>query len=93
MNPLSIILVHSITGSVIVIILLLLVAAVIGFFTAWLYSKSIYTPVVKSLEDEKVELNTQTSDLKDDAVKLNSKIDQLNDEVSKLEKKIAKKEK
>ena len=74
MNPLSIISVQSITGSVIVIILLLLVAAVIGFFTAWLYSKSIYTPVVKSLEDEKVELNTQISDLKDDAVKLNSKI-------------------
>ena len=64
MNPLSILLVQSITGSVIVIILLLLVAAVIGFFTAWLYSKSIYTPVIKSLENEKVELNTQISDLK-----------------------------
>ena len=90
MNPLSIMLVQSITGSVIVIILLLLVAAAIGFFTAWLYSKSIYTPVVKSLEDEKVELNTQISNLKDDAVKLNSKIKHLNGEVSKLEKKIDK---
>ncbi len=93
MNTLSIILVQSITGSVIVIILLLLVAAVIGFFTAWLYSKSIYTPVVKSLEDEKVELNKQIFGLKDDAVNLNSKIDKLKDKVSKLEKEIAKKEK
>ena len=93
MNPLSILLIQSAIGSVFVIVLLLLVAAVIGFFTAWLYSKSIYTPVVKSLEDENVELNKQILGLKNDVINLNSKIDKLNDKVSKLEKEIDIKEK
>lgn len=91
MNPLPLILVQSSTGPIFVIILLLLVAAAIGFITAWLYSKSIYSPVVKSLENEKKGLIKQIHGLKDDAVELNSKIDKLNDAVSKLEKKIAKK--
>jgi len=86
MNPLSILIAQSSTGSVIIIILLLVVAGVIGFFTAWLYSKSIYTPVVKRLEDEKDELNRQISGLKDEVIKLNSKIDKLNDKISELEK-------
>ena len=93
MNPLSLLLIQSDIGSVLLFILLLLVAAVIGFITAWFYSKSIYSPVVKNLEDEKVELNKQIHSLKEDAVELNNKIEELNDKVSKLEKEIARKEK
>jgi peptidoglycan hydrolase CwlO-like protein len=92
MNQLSVLLALSVTGSVIVMILLLLVAGVIGFFTAWFYSKSIYNPIVKSLEDEKAELNKQILGLNDDVTNLNSKIDGLNNKVGKLEKKIAQKE-
>ncbi|MDA3892944.1 MAG: hypothetical protein PF517_14885 [Salinivirgaceae bacterium] len=92
MNILSILFVQSFTGSVIIIVLLLAVTAVIGFFTAWFYSKSIYTPIVKNLEDENVVLNTEISGLKNDAVNLNSTIDKLNDKISNLEKDIAKKE-
>ena len=92
MSQLSILLALSATGSVIVTILLLLVAVVIGFFTAWFYSKSIYNPIVKSLEDEKAELDKQILGLNDDVTNLNSTIDRLNNKIGKLEKKIAEKD-
>lgn len=53
MKPLFILLAQSVTGSVIEIVLLLLVAGLIGYFTAWFYAKSVYTPIIKGLEEEK----------------------------------------
>jgi cell division protein FtsB len=93
MNPLLIILAQSITGPVIEIVLLLLVAGLIGYFTAWFYAKSVYTPVIKRLEEEKKDLNRQISGLKDDINKLNVTIDNLNGKIVKLEKDLAVKDK
>ena len=55
MTQLFILLAQSVTGAVITIIALLLVAVIIGYFTAWFYAKSVYTPVIKGLEAEKAE--------------------------------------
>jgi peptidoglycan hydrolase CwlO-like protein len=92
MTQLSIFLVQSVTGAVISIIALLLVAAIIGYFTAWLYAKSVYTPVIKGLEAEKAELNKQITGLKGDISKLNGEFDKLKEDIEKLNKKISKNE-
>jgi peptidoglycan hydrolase CwlO-like protein len=84
---------QSVTGAVISIIALLLVAAIIGYFTAWFYAKSVYTPIIKGLEAEKADLQKQVAGLKDDVSRLNSKVEDLNGKIGKLEEEAAKKEK
>lgn len=84
---------QSVTGAVITIIALLLVAAIIGYFTAWFYAKSVYTPIIKGLEAEKADLQKQVAGLKDDVSRLNSKVEDLNGKIGKLEEEAAKKEK
>ena len=93
MNTLTIILAQSTTGPVLTIVGLLLVAALIGYLTAWFYAKSVYTPIIKGLEDDKVKLNHEISDLKDDISKLNKKIEDLNKKVDNLNKDVSEKEK
>lgn len=88
-----ILLAQSVTGAVITIIALLLVAAIIGYFTAWYYAKSVYTPVIKGLETDKENLIRQVEGLNDDVKKLNGKVDKLNDKIRKLEEEIEEKEK
>ncbi|MCX6303135.1 MAG: hypothetical protein NTW82_13235 [Bacteroidia bacterium] len=83
----------SVTGAVITIIALLLVAAIIGYFTAWFYAKSVYTPIIKGLEAEKADLQKQVAELKDNVSKLNNKVDDLNGKIAKLEEDAAKKDK
>ena len=84
---------QSVAGAVITIIALLLVAAVIGYLTAWFYAKSVYTPIIKKLEEEKADLQKEVAGLKDDIRKLNSKIEELNVKAGKLEEEIARKDK
>ena len=93
MTQLFILLAQSVTGAVITIIALLLVAAIIGYFTAWLYAKSVYTPVIKGLETDKENLTTEVDGLNDDIKKLNGKVDKLSEKVSKLEAEIEEKDK
>jgi peptidoglycan hydrolase CwlO-like protein len=93
MTQLFIQLSQSVTGAVITIIALLLVAAIIGYFTAWLYAKSVYTPVIKDLEADKEELNKTVAGLKDDIIKLNGKVDNLNEKIVKLAEEIGEKDK
>ena len=93
MKPLFIILAQSNSGAIILILALLLVAGIIGYFTAWFYAKSIYTPVIKGLEAEKLELNKQIAGLKDDLIKINEKVEKLNEKTGKLEKELEDKEK
>lgn len=83
---------QSVTGAVVTIIALLLVAVIIGYFTAWYYAKSVYTPVIKGLEAEKADLIKQVAGLKDDISKLNATVDKLNDKIGKLEKEISEKD-
>jgi len=92
MTQLFILLAQSVTGAVITIIALLLVAAIIGYFTAWLYAKSVYTPVIRGLEADKADLNKQVAGLKEDINKLNGKIENLNDKIGKLQEDIAQKD-
>ncbi|HUX96829.1 MAG TPA: hypothetical protein VMV47_13935 [Bacteroidales bacterium] len=93
MTQLSIIIAQSVTGAVLTIIALLLVAALIGYLTTWYYAKSVYTPVIKGLEDDKADLIKQVEGLKEDIKKLNEKIEVLNQDISRLEKVISEKDK
>ena len=93
MKPLFILLAQSVTGSIIEIVLLLLVAGLIGYFTVWFYAKSVYTPIIKGLEEEKTALNGQILGLKDDIGNLNGKVDKLNEKIGMLEEEIAEKDK
>jgi len=68
------------------------VAGLIGYLTAWYYAKSVYTPIIKKLEDEKVQLNRDIAGLKDNIVKLKSKIEDLNKKVDELDKDVSEKE-
>jgi peptidoglycan hydrolase CwlO-like protein len=88
-----ILLAQTVTGAVITIIGLLLVAAVIGYFTAWFYAKSVYTPVIKSLEIDKENLIKKVDGLNEDVKKLNGKVENLNDKIRKMEEDIAEREK
>jgi hypothetical protein len=93
MGPLLILSAQSVAGPVIEIVGLLLVAGLIGYFTAWYYAKSVYTPIIKGLEEEKKELNRQITGLKEEIVKLNGVVDGLNGKIGKLEKEIGVKDK
>ena len=93
MTPLFILLAQSVTGAVITVITLGLVAVIIGYFTAWLYAKSVYTPIIKGLETDKENLIKQVDGLHEDVKKLNGKVDKLNDKINKLEEEIEEKEK
>ncbi|MGA2405812.1 MAG: hypothetical protein ABSF81_03560 [Bacteroidales bacterium] len=84
---------QTVTGAVITIVALLLVAVIIGYFTAWIYAKSVYTPVIKGLEADKNELNKQVAGLKEDVSSLNRKVDKLNDKIGKLEEELTEKDK
>jgi peptidoglycan hydrolase CwlO-like protein len=78
MDTLVIFLAQTKTLAIIEIILLLLVAGIIGYITAWLYYRSVYTKKINVLESEKADLN--------------KKIDSLNVENSELRKKLSKKD-
>jgi peptidoglycan hydrolase CwlO-like protein len=93
MTQLFIQLTQTVTGAVITIIALLLVAVIIGYFTAWIYAKSVYSPVIKGLEADKAELNKEVSSLKDDKNKLTAKVEKLNDKIGRLEEESAQKDK
>jgi peptidoglycan hydrolase CwlO-like protein len=93
MTQIFIQLAQSVTGAVITIVGLLLVAAIIGYFSAWLYAKSVYTPVIKGLEADKENLNKQVAGLTEEVNKLNGKVEKLNGKISKLEEEIEEKDK
>lgn len=90
---------QSVTGAVITIIGLLLVAGIIGYVTAWLYAKSVYTPVIKELQKDKENLTLQVEDLgrqvevmKAEIVTLNSTIQSQDEKIRILQKEIEEKE-
>jgi peptidoglycan hydrolase CwlO-like protein len=88
MNPQFILIAQSVTTAVIEIILLLIGAALIGFFTAWLYQKSYFTPIIKKLEDEKAELHKKVDGLNLDITGLKNDISSLKVKIEGLEKTI-----
>lgn len=82
----------SVAGAVILMVALLLVAGFIGVITTWYYAKSVYTPVIRKLEEEKEQLNLEIRNLKDDVTRLNGTIQDLNEKIAILEKDISGKE-
>jgi peptidoglycan hydrolase CwlO-like protein len=93
MRSLLLILAMSPALAAVLIVGLLLVAGVIGYLTAWFYAKSVYTPVIKKLEDEKAQLSHEISGLKSDIDKLEGKIKEFGKKVDELEKEVAEREK
>jgi peptidoglycan hydrolase CwlO-like protein len=92
MNALLIQQVMSVPVAVILIIALLLVAGLVGYLTAWYYARSIYTPVIKKLEEEKVQLNREITGLKDNVTRLKAKIADLDKRVDDLDKDVSERE-
>jgi peptidoglycan hydrolase CwlO-like protein len=88
-----ILLAQSVAGAVITIVVLLLVAGTIGYLTAWYYAKSVYTPIIKKLEEEKADLQKQVAGLKEDVSRLNHKVEELNGKIARLEEEGARKDK
>jgi chromosome segregation ATPase len=93
METLLLISAMSVTAATILIVALLLVAGLIGYLTAWFYAKSVYTPVIKKLEDEKVQLNLEISGLKEEIAILKARISDLNKKVDELDKDVSEREK
>lgn len=93
MTPLFIQLAHTVTGAVITIIALLLVAVIIGYYTAWIYSKSVYSPVIKGLENDKTQLSAKVIGLNEDKERLTAKVEKLNDKIVRLEEESTQKDK
>lgn len=92
MNSLIILQVMSVAASVVLIIALLLVAGLIGYLTAWYYAKSVYTPVINKLEEEKAQLNREIEKLKEEILKLRGKIGELEGKIDELDKDVSEKE-
>ncbi len=92
MNSILLLHVLSVPAAVVLIIALLVVAGLIGYLTAWFYAKSVYTPIVKGLEEDKIKLNNEISELRGDLSKLNLRVDNLNKKVDELEVEISEKE-
>jgi uncharacterized protein len=80
---------QSVTGNVITIVALGLAAAIIGFIIAWFYARSVYTPVIKGLEDDKTNLNSHVNRLNGELGNLNEKVKTLEDKVKKLDDELA----
>jgi peptidoglycan hydrolase CwlO-like protein len=93
MKSILILQIMSLTAAVLLTIALLVVAGLIGYLSAWYYAKSVYTPIIKKLEDEKVQLNREIAGLKEDIGKLKGKIEDLDKKIDDLDKDLAEKEK
>src|SRR5450759_2906897 len=74
MNTLLVLLAQTRGVATIEIISFLLIASVIGYVTAWLYTRSVYLKKLKVVEDEKHELNNRIVKLDGIIVDLNKSI-------------------
>jgi predicted flap endonuclease-1-like 5' DNA nuclease len=74
MNIFLILLIQSRGAATLEIIAMLCGAALIGYITAWLYSKSIFDERIRAVEADKHELNNRIVNLDGEIVDLNKKI-------------------
>jgi predicted flap endonuclease-1-like 5' DNA nuclease len=84
MNTLIILLALTKTGATLEILSLLLVAAIIGYVTAWLYYKSVYSKRIEVIESEKNELNNHIVNLNAENSKLNKSLREKDNEIDHL---------
>lgn len=88
MNTLTILLAQTKSAATIEIILLLLGAVIIGYVTAWLYSKSIYSKKIEIIESDNHELKSKIEDLKADKSNLQKLLLEKDNEIIHLKKEI-----
>jgi peptidoglycan hydrolase CwlO-like protein len=88
METLVIFLAQTKTAAIIEIILLLLVAGIIGYITAWLYYRSVYTKKINLLESEKADLNKKIDTLNTESNELRKKLSRKDVEIEKLNNEI-----
>jgi predicted flap endonuclease-1-like 5' DNA nuclease len=74
MSTLTILFTQLQTTAIIEILLLLTVAAIIGYVTAWLYTRSVYLKKLKAKEAELYEMQTQVINLNSENSTLNNKL-------------------
>jgi predicted flap endonuclease-1-like 5' DNA nuclease len=74
MNNLIILLAQTKSEAAIEILSLLLVAAIIGYITAWLYYRSVYTKHIQVIEFEKNKLNNHNVNLEADKINLHKNL-------------------
>jgi predicted flap endonuclease-1-like 5' DNA nuclease len=84
MNTLLIFLVQTKSGATIEILSLLLVSGIIGYVTAWLYSKSIYERRIKAIESDRHELNNRIVNLDADLFNLKNSLKEKDYEMEQL---------
>jgi predicted flap endonuclease-1-like 5' DNA nuclease len=85
MNTQLILLALTKSQATIEIISLLLVAGIIGYVTAWLYTKSVYKKKITAVESDKHELNNRIVNLDGIIVDLNKKLEIREEEIEHLE--------
>jgi uncharacterized protein len=91
MTQLFLQLAQSVTGNVVTIVALELGAAIIGYIIAWYYARSVYTPVIKGLEDDKTSLNNQITKLTGEVGSLTRQVSDLDEKIKKLTEDLASK--
>jgi predicted flap endonuclease-1-like 5' DNA nuclease len=84
MNTLLILLAQTKSGATIEIISLLVVAGIIGYVTAWLYTKSIYNKKLEAVESDKHELNNRIVNLDAEIFNLKKNLEEKNIEIVQL---------
>lgn len=84
MNTLLILLIQSKSAATIEIIAMLSGAAIIGYITAWLYSKSGYEKRIDAIESDKHELNNRIVNLNGEIANLVNRIDEKDKEMDRL---------
>jgi len=89
METLVIFLAQTKTAAIIEIILLLVAAGIIGFVSAWLYYRSVYTKKINVLESEKDKLNRQIDKLNEDNSNLKKTLREKENEIEKLNEEIS----
>jgi peptidoglycan hydrolase CwlO-like protein len=86
MSTLIILAIQSKGAAILIIIALLLGAAIIGYLSAWFYSKSIYEKKIDIIQAEKDELDRQIAGLNEEISKLQENLDEKDKEIEKLTK-------
>jgi predicted flap endonuclease-1-like 5' DNA nuclease len=88
MNTLIILFAQTKTAASLEILSLLLGSAIIGYLTAWYYSKSIYVKEKKAFETERAELNNNITKLKNDKSNLFKTLHEREREIGHLTKEV-----
>lgn len=88
MSPIIILIAQTKAGASLEILSLLLVAVIIGYVTAWFYSKSVFAKKLKAVETEKDAVYSENSKLKADKSELFKTIHEREREINQLNKEV-----